>query len=110
MVIWLDIHLSPAIGLWIMERFGVDCDAMRDLGHQRTEDAAAFFAARGKVDVIMTKDSDFVRLVEQHGAPPAVIWLTCGNTSNQALRHLLGVRLADALRLITAGERLIEIG
>jgi len=36
----------------------------------------------------MTKDVDFVDLLDQHGAPPQVILVTCGNTSNSRLRHL----------------------
>jgi predicted nuclease of predicted toxin-antitoxin system len=38
---------------------------------------------------VMTKDSDFVDLVERLGSPPQVIWLTYGNTSNARLRHIL---------------------
>lgn len=37
----------------------------------------------------MTKGADFVELVEQHGPPPQVILVTCGNTSNLRLRRLL---------------------
>jgi predicted nuclease of predicted toxin-antitoxin system len=37
----------------------------------------------------MTKDSDFVDLVERLGPPPQIIWLTCGNTSNLRLREIL---------------------
>jgi predicted nuclease of predicted toxin-antitoxin system len=109
-VIWLDIHLSPAIGAWIAETFGVTCVMMRDSGMQRTEDDKAFFAARDSADAILTTDHDFVLLVDKHGAPPGILWLICGNTSNEALRHLFGVRLADALRLVQEGERLVEIG
>jgi predicted nuclease of predicted toxin-antitoxin system len=109
-VIWLDIHLSPAVGSWIAESFGVICIMIRDLGMQRTEDDKAFFAARESSDAILTKDYDFVLLAEKHGAPSAILWLTCGNTSNEALSHLLGVRLADAIRLVQEGERLVEIG
>jgi hypothetical protein len=33
--------------------------------------------------------ADSAGIKEQIGPPPAVIWLTCGNTSNAALRILL---------------------
>jgi predicted nuclease of predicted toxin-antitoxin system len=36
----------------------------------------------------MTKDGDFVDLLDQHGAPPQVILVTCGNTSNARLRQI----------------------
>jgi predicted nuclease of predicted toxin-antitoxin system len=43
------------------------------------------------------------------GAPPQVIWLTRGNTSNARLREILSVSLEKALNLIEAGETLVEI-
>lgn len=58
---------------------------------------------------MMTKDSDFVTLHNQLGAPPQVIWLTCGNTSNQYLRILLTTALPIALALLEGGEDLVEI-
>jgi len=57
----------------------------------------------------MTKDDDFVRLLERHGPPPQIIWLRCGNTSNAYLRQLLGVTLPDVLAMLESGEPLVEI-
>ena len=60
--------------------------------------------------IVLTKDSDFVRLLEQHGSPPKVLWLTCGNTSDAALQRILGRHLSTALELLDAGEDLVELG
>ena len=57
----------------------------------------------------MTKDSDFVDLVERQDAPPKIIWLTCGNTSNARLKEILSATLIDALEFLEAGEKLVEI-
>ena len=57
----------------------------------------------------MTKDADFVALQEQLGAPPAILWVRCGNTSNAYLKGVLQQTLAAALRMIAAGEALVEI-
>ncbi len=57
----------------------------------------------------MTKDADFMRLLEKHGAPPQVIWVTCGNTSNARMREVLAAALPKALALLDQGESLIEI-
>ena len=57
----------------------------------------------------MTKDSDFVLLLDRLGPPPQVIWVTCGNTSNARLREILTNTLPKALELLDAGERLVEI-
>jgi predicted nuclease of predicted toxin-antitoxin system len=57
----------------------------------------------------MTKDSDFVRLLEVNGPPPKVIWLTCGNTSNDRLEEIPADTLEKALGLLQSGEQLVEI-
>ena len=57
----------------------------------------------------MTKDSDFIILLEQHGPPPQILWVTCGNTSNAHLRELLTRSFARAEELLHSGERLVEI-
>lgn len=58
----------------------------------------------------MTKDADFCDLVEHMGAPPHVIHIRCGNTSNAALRRLLEPTLHREIELIKAGEPIVEIG
>jgi predicted nuclease of predicted toxin-antitoxin system len=50
-----------------------------------------------------------VDLVERLEAPPQIIWLTCGNTSNARLREILSSNLPDALELLKSGEKLVEI-
>ena len=46
-------------------------------------------AARNAQAIIVTKDIDFLRLLERHGPPPQILWLTCGNTSNERLVEIL---------------------
>ncbi len=57
----------------------------------------------------MTKDRDFVTLVEQYGPPPQVLWITAGNTSNAHLKILFGRTLKRALMLMQDGEAVVEI-
>jgi predicted nuclease of predicted toxin-antitoxin system len=59
--------------------------------------------------VVLTKDSDFVRLLERYGPPPKIILLTCGNTSNANLKVILDSTLRDAIKLLNGGEELVEI-
>jgi len=63
--IWIDAHLSPAIATWITSTFGVTAVALRDLGLRDTEDLEIFEAAKSQGVIFMTKDSDFVDLVER---------------------------------------------
>jgi predicted nuclease of predicted toxin-antitoxin system len=109
MTIWVDAHLSPAIATWITSTYGVEAIALRDLGLRDAEDPEIFEVAKAQEAIVMTKDSDFVDLVDRLGAPPQIIWLTCGNTSNGRLREILRETLPKALELLAAGEILVEI-
>jgi predicted nuclease of predicted toxin-antitoxin system len=61
--------------------------AVRDLGFRNAKDQEIFSAARKANAVVMTKDADFVHLVEKSGSPSQAILLACGNTSNSELKQ-----------------------
>jgi predicted nuclease of predicted toxin-antitoxin system len=109
MTIWIDAQLSPAIAKWIAENFPVTAVALRDIGLRDASDRQIFSAAQQAGAVVMTKDSDFVELINRLGSPPQVIWLTCGNTSNVRLKQILSTTLLQAVQLLQAGEPLVEI-
>jgi predicted nuclease of predicted toxin-antitoxin system len=110
MAIWLDNHLSPKLAVWIAETFGEPRVQVRDLGLARASDATIFSVARDKARLLITKDRDFAELVARLGPPPAIILLTCGNTSTDHVKNILHAELEQALALINSGEPLVEIG
>jgi predicted nuclease of predicted toxin-antitoxin system len=57
----------------------------------------------------MTKDIDFVRLVEKSGIPPQVILLTCGNTSNAQLKQILKRSFDRTIEWLQNREPIVEI-
>ncbi len=109
MVIWVDAHLSPAIATWITNTFDITALGLRDLGLRDAEDLDIFEAAKSQGVIFITKDGDFVELVDRFKSPPQIIWLTCGNTSNARLKEILMVTLPNALELLRTGEALVEI-
>lgn len=109
MTIWIDAQMSPAIAAWVSSNFAVNAVAVRDLGLRDAEDNEIFEVARRENAIVMTKDSDFVLLLDRLGAPPQVIWVTCGNTSNARLKEILMNTLPKALELLESGEELVEI-
>jgi predicted nuclease of predicted toxin-antitoxin system len=109
-ILWIDAQISPAMAVWLRMRFNLDAHAVRDLGLREAEDPEIFREAKDVGVVVMTKDSDFVDLLEKHGPPPQVIWLRCGNTSNARLKQLLVHALPAVLQMIESGEPLVEIG
>jgi len=78
LTIWIDAQLSPQLASWISDKFSVQAHAVRDLGLRQAEDRAIFLEARKQNVVIMTKDSDFLTLYDEMGAPPKILWITCG--------------------------------
>ena len=81
-----------------------------DLALQRAADLEIFDAARDAGALVMTKDADFAALVNQFGAPPQIVLLTCGNTSNAHLRQVLGTAWPTVLLMLERGEPLVEVG
>jgi predicted nuclease of predicted toxin-antitoxin system len=58
---------------------------------------------------LLSKDIDFVEMISRFGAPPKLIWITCGNVSNEALRSILIKQLATALEILKHDD-IVEIG
>ena len=110
MTLWLDNQLPPALAAWMRTTLSVDCVPVRDLNLHRASDPEIFRAARDAQVVVMTKDADFVGLLDQHGAPPQVILVTCGNTSNMRLRRLIETAWPTILSMLERGEVLVELG
>jgi len=108
-MIWIDAQLSPAIASWINEKFSVEASPVRDLGLRDAEDEEIFLAAKKANAIVITKDRDFADLLDRLGAPPQIIWLTCGNTSNVRLKEILTASLTDALEILAKGDDLVEI-
>ncbi len=75
------------------------------------DDSVIFEAARsGKTAVVVTKDEDFVQLLDRRGPPPQIVWVTCGNVSKATLREIVDAAWPSVTELLDAGEPLIEIG
>ena len=108
-MIWLDAQLPPSLAQWITDNFSEPCLAVRDVGLRDAADFDIFKQAKIANVIVMTKDKDFVDLLYVHHAPPKIIWLTCGNTSKQKLKEFMTLHLRQALRILGAGNDLVEI-
>jgi len=109
MKIWVDAQLSPHLAPWLNERFEVEAYSVRWLGYRDASDEDIFAAAREADAVVMTKDRDFLNLLDIHGPPPRVVWITMGNTSNAHMRAVLDKVFAQALVSLREGESIVEI-
>lgn len=109
MILWLGAQLSPYLAPWISEEFGIEVHHVRELGLSNATNREIFLAAREARAVVLTKDGDFVLLLEQLGPPPQILWLTIGNTSNAHLRVVMMRSFTAVWKLAQRGEALVEI-
>ena len=110
MTFWLDAHLDPELASWLGATFGVIAKSVDEIGLRHADDEVLFEAAKrfGPI-VIMTKDADFVSLVQRHGAPPQILWLSFGNLRTLYMQEKLRKTFGDALEFLKAGDALVEI-
>jgi predicted nuclease of predicted toxin-antitoxin system len=102
----VDAQLPPALTGWLSQR-GNEAAHVSDVGLLAATDAAIASHAEANDAVLVTKDEDFValRLPDRFG----LLWLRCGNATNRALVAWLEPRWAEIERLLSEGERFIEV-
>lgn len=109
--VWVDAQLPPVLARWLAHDHGVDAVHLNEIGYLGADGTVIFEAARsGGAAVVVTKDDDFVQLLEQRGTPPQIVWVTCGNVRNAALRAVVMPVWPQVAALLAAGEPLVEIG
>lgn len=110
MIIWIDAQLSPALAEWINEQFPeYEAFALRQLGMRDASDKQIFERAIKEGAIVMTKDDDFLQLAHDKGEGPKIIWVTCGNSSNQKMKQILSNTLREAIKYLEKGEQIVEI-
>lgn len=106
--ILLDAHISPSLAVWITDNFAIPCYSMSYLGLSSASDEEIFEEATKREALIISKDVDFLNLQNRLGAPPKILWLTCGNTSKQRLKEIFTNHLQEALDALQDND-LVEI-
>ncbi|NOT00339.1 MAG: DUF5615 family PIN-like protein [Phycisphaerales bacterium] len=109
MTIWVDAQLPPALAGWLTQQFDVEAFNLDHVGLRQASDIDIFQHARRPGIVVMTKDDDFVDIVTRLGRPPQILWVTCGNVTNRALRELLRRVFPIVRAHLEAGEPVVEI-
>jgi len=102
----VDAQLSPALVGWLRER-GHEAEHVAEIGMLAASDTAIAAYAEANDAMLATKDEDFVvlRLPDRF----ALLWLRCGNATNRALFAWLEPRWDEIDRLLSEGERFIEV-
>ncbi|MEW6119356.1 MAG: DUF5615 family PIN-like protein [Pseudomonadota bacterium] len=109
MKFWVDAQLPPQLAGWLSAEFGVDAKSLRELGLRDAHDLEIFQKAGQPGIVLISKDSDFVELVSRFGAPPQLLWVTCGNVTNRRLQAVFASAGKAAIALLAEGQAIVEI-
>lgn len=108
MIIVIDAQLSPHLALFIQKEFDIESFSVERLGLRDSDDLTIFREIRKLDGIVLTKDDDFIKLLEQYGPPPKVILLSCGNTSNARVKEILIKNLKNSLELLLTNS-IVEI-
>ncbi len=109
MIVWIDAQLPPMLAGFMRAELGLNALALKELGLRDAADRDIFEAARQAGALLMSKDADFVDLVQRLGVPPQLIWVTCGNVTNARLQVLLRSHWTGIAAIIAAGEPIVEL-
>ena len=71
-MIWVDVHISPAVAKWIAAELGHPALSVRDLGLRNAKDKDIFAAAGQAQAIVMTKDADFL-VAKNHSSAGRVV-------------------------------------
>lgn len=104
----LDAHFSPHLAPWLKSEFAVEAFSLRFLEMSSFEDLQIFKYSKKRNAIVITKDADFVQLHERFGSPPKIVYVTCGNTSNEKMKALFRAKFPLILELISQND-LIEL-
>ena len=110
MTLWLDAQLPPTLSGWLSETFGVAAFSMKYLGLDKASDLEIFNKAKAEGVVLLSKDSDFLQLLDQWGPPPQVVYLRLGNSTNAFLRSYFASKWPEIKAFLDAGVALVEAG
>lgn len=102
----IDAQLPPGFCRWFEARHH-EAVHVCSMGMGAASDAELASHAEAEGLILVSKDEDFLalRLPDRF----ALIWLRCGNTTNQALSAWMDERWERVMTLLNGGERLIEL-
>jgi predicted nuclease of predicted toxin-antitoxin system len=106
---WIDAQLPPSLAVWLRGEQGADATHVQDLDILTAGDPVIFAEAARNGAVVVTKDGDFPKLVQQHGPPPQVLWIRSGNVTNRELRRIVLEVWPEAIAVLEDGAPLVEI-
>jgi predicted nuclease of predicted toxin-antitoxin system len=103
----VDAQLPPQLADWLRSKGHDASHALAVLGEGQSDASIVSYASEG---VIVSKDGDFLGLLEGKPDAPRLLWIRCGNTRNSALFALLEANWTRVESELLAGAPVVEVG
>jgi predicted nuclease of predicted toxin-antitoxin system len=80
---WIDSQISPVIAKWLKDKHGFETKSSYSLRLTGVTDIDIYHLAKKQGNVIIiSKDTDFVNIIQTLGSPPKLINGVMGNCTN----------------------------
>jgi predicted nuclease of predicted toxin-antitoxin system len=87
---WVDAQISPIIARWLNEKRGFETKSAYSLQLTGVGDMDIYLRAKKQGNVILiSKDTDFVNIIQTLGSPPKLINVIMGNCTTTLLWQAL---------------------
>ncbi len=102
-----DVNLPPRLVAFFRER-NFEAVHVYDIGLATAGDETIWDFAQDRDAIVITKDSDFIRIGAAR-AGPRVLLVCTGNCSNKTLFAKLSESLPEIMALFETGSRVVEL-
>jgi|CXWL01.1.fsa_nt_gi predicted nuclease of predicted toxin-antitoxin system len=104
----IDAQLSPVLADWLRS-LGHDAEHVADVLGQMAPDREIVARAKAIASIIVSKDHDFVSLLEGREGAPALVLVLVGNAANRFLLARFELAWARVEAELLSGRAVVEI-
>lgn len=102
----VDAQLPPRLAVWLRDR-GHEAEHVTEALSPRASDRDVVDHARSTAAAIITKDGDFLDLLDDADAPQ-LVWIKLGNVTNAQLQAAFKTKWVQVEAALQAGQRTVE--
>jgi len=100
--IWLNNQFSSVLAKWMKAEWLLEVKSSFALKTEVWKDRDIFLLAKRRGNIILlTKDADFSKLIDELGAPPKIIKLNTGNLPSKILWEKYKTAIKSAIEVLS---------
>jgi predicted nuclease of predicted toxin-antitoxin system len=99
----------PAVLARALQKSGVDCVHVSDIGLEKASDSKIWAYVAESRCILITKDEDFFHRAARSMEPHRIIWVRLGNCRNETLLAAFAHSWDRIMVRLVDGEKIIEL-